>query len=162
MNWRRRLAAGAFLVTCAAAALWLRTPYVFMVNALHPEMSPKDVKDALGEPCVDEGSMLLYRRSGAATMLLVLFDVGPPFGAPVKSMPDWFILEGPIREGYTKYKVSKYRFWGPPAFGGEEGVREFHWSIKDVGPSSIDPPNLLALSTTISKVDINGKPYPCF
>jgi hypothetical protein len=161
------LAAATLLVACTAAALWLReNPYFFIVNALHSGMSSKDVREAVGEPCVDYGSMLLYRKSGAATLLLVLFDVGPPFGEPVRDMPDWFILEGPIQDGYTKYKVRKYRFFGPPSFGGEEGVLEFHWSIEDTGPhstaTSITPPELVALSTTIPKVDINGKPYPCF
>jgi len=159
------LATGVLLVACAAAAaaMWLRgNPYLFMVNALHPGMSSKNVRRALGEPCVDYGSMLLYRKSGAATTLLVLFDVGPPFGATDGDMPDWFILEGPIQDGYTRYSVRKYHFFGPPSFGGEEGVREFHWLIRDTGTHSTAPPDLVALSTTIPKVDINGDPYPCF
>jgi hypothetical protein len=55
LSWRRGLAAATVLaLACAAAAavMWLReNPHFFMVKALHAGMSPKDVIDALGEPC---------------------------------------------------------------------------------------------------------------
>jgi hypothetical protein len=156
-NGRRLLAVGALLAACiaVAAVMWLREdPYFFMVNALHAGMSPKDVVDALGEPC---GNLFLYHKSGAPTMLLVLFDVRPPFAEPIREQPNWFIIDGPVVFGYTEYKVRKYHFFNPPSFGGERGVLEFHWSLRAGGEAK-----LVGLSTNVFKVDINGDPYPCF
>ena len=88
----------------------------------------------------------------------------------LEGMPNWFILDGPPQDGYAKYPVREYRFFSPPPFASEEGVLEFHWLIKGASGSPAEmavmaaPENatLVALSTAIPKVDIAGKPFPCF
>lgn len=164
--------ASAVALAGVGTAIWTRyKPYYFMVNGLHSGMSAQGVQASLGEPCGStSGGGMVYRKRWAGATLLVIFDVGGPFGTHVEGKPNWFILDGAPQNGYTRYVVRDYRFFSPPPIASEEGVLEFQWTIKGVAASPLEMAvmaaperaRLVGLSTLIPGVDLNGNPLPCF
>jgi len=137
-GWLYGIGAGILLLVCLAVAMWVdKSSYFFTVLALHPGMSSKDVQKALGEPYIDNlDYALLYQKSGIPTMLWIVFDHD--------KISDWYILEGPWKQGYSQYKVKKYALYRPSGtFTGPRGYGDIY-----------------AIETTIHRLDANGNPLP--
>ena len=137
-GWWRWFTVGILLSIFLAIAMWVeKSSYFFTVLALHQGMSSKDVQKALGEPYIDNlGYALLYQKSGIPTMLWIVFDND--------KISEWYILEGPWKQGYSQYRVKRYAFYRP--------------SGTFTGPSGYG--DIYAIETTIHRLDANGKPLP--